>query len=202
MVIQVTISTSSSSTEIQKWYKVWRKEQLKKGHILENSSTTLLTTWYAENIINGNIIASKKVILACKRHINDLKRQGTDDFPYIFVEEKGHRPIRFIEKFCKPSKGDYKQLNLQPWQHFVIGSLYGWVHRDTGLRRFREGLIFIARKNGKTTKISGLSLYANSKDGEQGSRVYILANTKQQAGELFDESRAMVQASRALTIFF
>lgn len=191
----MTISTNSSPVEIQKWYDGWRKEQVEKGHILENPSPTLKTTWYAEKVIKGEIVACKKVKLACKRHINDLKRQGTDHFPYIFVEESGHRPIRFIEKFCKPSKGDYKQLTVQPWQHFTIGSLYGWVHRDTGYRRFREGLVFISRKNGKTTIVSGLSLYANSKDGEQGSRVYILANTKQQAGELFDESRAMVQSS-------
>lgn len=192
------ISTNSSSTEIARWYEKWRKEQVDKGHILERASPTLLTTWYAERVIKGDIIAGKKVILACKRHMNDLKRQGTDDFPYIFVEEKGHRPIRFIEKFCKPSKGDYSQLIVQPWQHFMFGSLYGWVHRDTGLRRFREGLSFVARKNGKTTVVSGVSLYGNSKDGEQGARVYILANTKQQAGELFDESRAMVQSSPAL----
>ncbi|MDV2583529.1 terminase large subunit domain-containing protein, partial [Alkalibacillus haloalkaliphilus] len=72
------------------------------------------------------------------------------------------------------------------------------VHRDTGVRRFREGLIFIGRKNGKTTMISGLANYAVSKDKENGARVYVLANSKQQAGELFDESRAMVQSSPQL----
>lgn len=122
--------------------------------------------------------------MSCQRHLNDLKRQGTEEFPWIFDEEKAHRPIRYIEKFCRPSKGDYKRLVLQPWQHFVIGSLYGWIHKDTGYRRFREGLIFIGRKNGKTTMISGLSNYAVAKDNEPGARVYVLANTKQQAGEL------------------
>ena len=95
-------------------------------------------------------------------------------FPWIFVEDKGHRPVRFIEKFCKPSKGDFSQLTAQPWQHFVIGSLYGWVHKDTGVRRFREGLIFVGRKNGKSTLISGLTLYSFSKDGENGADVYLL----------------------------
>ncbi len=144
------------------------------------------------------IIASKKNILACKRHLRDLKRAGTDEFPYVFNEEKGHRPIQFIEKFCKPSQGQYNSLTLQPWQHFVIGSLYGWVHRDTGLRRFREGLVFVARKNGKTTKISGLANFAITKDDEPGARAYVLANSKQQAGVLFEESRAMVQKSPVL----
>lgn len=193
-----TISIHSSPTEIEQWYTKWRAEQIQKRHILDDFSPILLTTWYAEQVVKGEIVASKKVTQACWRHLNDLKRQGTEAFPYVFDEEAAYRPITFIEKFCKPSKGDYQKLVLQPWQHFTIGSLYGWVHKDTGVRRFREGLIFIARKNGKTTKISGLSLFALSKDKEPGAKVYVLANTKQQAGELFGESRAMVQKSPAL----
>lgn len=196
--MMTTISTTSNPIEIEKWYKKWRKEQIKKGYILEKPSEKLLTTWYAKQVVAGKIKASKKVIQACQRHLNDLKRQGTNEFPYVFDEEKAHRPIKFIEKYCRPSKGDYQRLVLQPWQHFVIGSLYGWVHKDTSLRRFREGLIFIGRKNGKTTMISGLANYAVSKDGEPGARVYVLANTKQQASELFEESRIMVQKSPTL----
>ncbi|USK43730.1 terminase large subunit [Cytobacillus oceanisediminis] len=193
-----TISTNSKPSEIAKWYQNWRSDQVRRSFILEKPSPKLRTTWYAEQVVKGNIKASRKNVLSCQRHLNDLKRQGTDDFPWVFDEEKAHRPIRYIEKFCRPSKGDYKSLVLQPWQHFVIGSLYGWVHKDTGYRRFREGLIFIGRKNGKTTMISGLANYAVSKDNEPGARVYVLANTKQQAGELFDESRAMVQKSPLL----
>ncbi len=184
--------------DLDNWYKKWREGQIELGNILVKPSPELLTTWYAEQVVNGGIKASKKVIQAGARHLRDLERQGTDDFPYIFDIEKGHRPIRFMEKFCKPSKGDFKQLILQAWQHFVIGSIYGWVHRDTGIRRFREALVFVGRKNGKTTLISGLSLYSVSKDNEPGARVYVLANSKQQAGELFDEARAMVQSSPKL----
>ncbi|MED2125025.1 terminase large subunit [Bacillus thuringiensis] len=192
------ITTTSKPSEIAKWYKNWRNEQIQHFNILVDPSPELRTTWYAEQVVKGNIIASKKNVLSCQRHLNDLRRQGTEEFPWVFDEEKAHRPIRYIEKFCRPSKGDYKRLVLQPWQHFVIGSLYGWIHKDTGYRRFREGLIFIGRKNGKTTMISGLSNYAVAKDNEPGARVYVLANTKQQAGELFDESRAMVQKSPLL----
>lgn len=157
---------------------------------------------YVQGVTSHIIIASKKVFLACKRHLNDLKRQGTKKFPFVFDEAKAFRPIDFIQRFCKPSQGDYDRLELQPWQHFIIGSLYGWVHKDTGLRRFREGLIFVGRKNGKTTKISGLSLFAASKDGENGARVFQLANSKEQARELFDECKAMVNASALLNRHF
>lgn len=198
MMMTKKISITSNPREIERWYENWRKEQVLKRHILDDFSPVLLTTWYAERVDKGEIIASRKVVQACRRHLNDLERQGTDEFPYVFNEAAAHRPIQFIQKFCRPSKGDYQKLVLQPWQHFVIGSLYGWVHKVTGARRFREGLVFIARKNGKTTKISGVSLYSGSKDGEEGARVYVLANTKQQAGELFDEARAMVRKSPAL----
>ncbi|MCP1355459.1 terminase large subunit [Aneurinibacillus migulanus] len=196
--MMTTTLMTSNPIELEKWYQTWRKEQVKKGYILESFSSKLLTTWYAKQVVEGKIVAGKKIILACKRHLNDLKRAGIDDFPYVFDEELAHRPIRFIEKYCKPSKGDYDSLVLQPWQHFVIGSLYGWVHRDTGVRRFREGLTFLGRKNGKTTLISGLANFAVSKDHERGARVYVLANSKQQAGELFDESKAMVESSPKL----
>ncbi|MBP1950285.1 hypothetical protein J2Z82_003242 [Virgibacillus litoralis] len=186
-------ATTSTPSKIKKAtqsfsFIAWKKEQIKKGAILTDSSDRLLTTWYAEQVVKGNILESEKNILSAKRHLKDLKRQGTEDFPWVFVEDDGHRPVRFIEKYCKPSKGDFDKLVIQPWQHFIVGSLYGWVHKDTGVRRFREGLIFIGRKNGKSTLVSGLSLYSVSKDGENGADVYLLANTKQQAGIIFDEA--------------
>ncbi|ARF67223.1 terminase [Paenibacillus larvae subsp. pulvifaciens] len=167
-------------------------------HVLNKPSSELLATWYAEQVIKTNITASKKVILACERHLNDLKRAGTEVFPYVFDEEKAHRPIRFIEKYCKPSKGNFKQLILQPWQHFILGSLFGWVHKETRLRRFKEGLIFVGRKNGKTTLISGVSVYGVSKDDENGADIPLLANSMKQARLLFDEAKAMIKASPKL----
>lgn len=155
----------------------------------------LLTTKYAEEVISGKIVVSKKIRQACERHLNDLKRQGEDGFPYLFDEEKALRPVGFIQRFCRPSQGNFKRLELQPWQHFVIGSLYGWVHKDTGLRRFKEGLIFVGRKNGKSTMVSGLSLYGASKDEENGARVYLLANSMKQARVVFDECKNMVKKS-------
>ncbi|AQT85686.1 Phage terminase-like protein, large subunit [Paenibacillus larvae subsp. larvae] len=179
-----TTSTTSRSTGIV--------------HILNKPSSELLTNWYAEQVVKGNIIAAEKVILAAKRHLNDLKRAGTEGFPYVFNEEKAHRPIKFIEKYCKPSKGNFKQLILQPWQHFILGSLFGWVHKETGLRRFKEGLIFVGRKNGKTTLISGVSVYGVSKDDENGADIPLLANSMKQARLLFDEAKAMIKASPKL----
>ncbi|NBI30746.1 terminase large subunit [Chengkuizengella marina] len=167
-------------------------------NVLIKPAQSLLTTWYAEQVVKGKIIACKEVILACKRHLDDLKRQKNNDFPYIFIEKTGQRPICFIESFCKPSKGDFKQLILQPWQHFVLGSTYGWIHKDTGVRRFKECIIFVGRKNGKTTMISGTANYGCSKDNENGADVVLLANSMKQARLLFDESKKMIRSSPQL----
>lgn len=182
-------------SELEDWWTEYQENQKSWGGILEQPYPELLTTWYAERLIDGDIPASKENIQAAKRHMKDLDRQGTESFPWLFVEEKGHRPIRFIEKKCSPSKGDAKQLVMQPWQHFVIGSLFGWVHKDTGIRRFREGLVFVARKNGKTTLISGVANYMLGFDEERGANIYVLANSQKQSSILFDESKAMIKAS-------
>ncbi|URN94566.1 MAG: terminase large subunit [Candidatus Pristimantibacillus lignocellulolyticus] len=173
-----------------------------KATTSKTSDSKLRTTQYAHAVVAGLIITSKKVYLACQRHLNDLKRQGKGSFTWVFDEKKGYRPVEYIERFCKPSQGDYDELKLQDWQHFVIGSMYGWVHAKSGVRRFKEALIYVGRKNGKTTLISGLSLFAASKDNENGARVFQLANSKEQARELFDECKAMVKASTLLDRHF
>ena len=187
-----------SYTERVDYWQNYLEEQASWGGYLKQAYPELLTTWYAERLIDGSIPASKENILAAKRHMKDLDRQGTEDFPWVFDEKKGHRPIRYIEKKCKPTEGDFEAFVLQPWQHFIIGSMYGWIHKDTGERRFRESLIFVSRKNGKTSLISGLSTYMVAYDDEQGANVYVLANARDQASLLFDKASEMVKQSPAL----
>jgi phage terminase large subunit-like protein len=167
-----------------------------------SKNSKLLTTQYAKDVLAGRILACKKVKLACQRHINDLKRQGTDEFPFVFDEEKALRPIEFMERFCKPSQGAFTKLDLQPWDHFWIGSIFGWVHKKTRLRRFKYALIFVPRKQGKSVKASGISIYGSSKDGERGAFVYLLANSMKQARVVFDECKAMIKASPLLKTHF
>lgn len=169
---------------------------------MTSKTSNLLTHSYANQAVNGEIIVSNKVKSACKRHLNDLKRAEKDDFPYIFDEKLAYRPIQFIESFCKPSKGNFKRLEIQPWQHFIIGSLYGWIHKETKARRFKEGLIFVGRKNGKSTMVSGIANFGCSKDGEKGADVYLLANSMKQARVVFDECTKMIKSSPFLRKHF
>ena len=167
-----------------------------------SKSSRLLTNKYAKDVVNGKTIVSKKVALACQRHLSDLKRAKTKKYPYEFDPEKAIRVIDFMERFCKPSQGEFTELKLEPWDHFWIGCIFGWVDKKTRLRRFREALIYVARKQGKSVKMSAIANYGCSKDGERGAFVYLLANSMKQARVVFDECKAMIRMSPALKKHF
>lgn len=151
---------------------------------------------YPEDVLAGRIVTGEKVRLACQRFKNDLDRARHDpEYPWAFDEQLAARPSEFMERFLRPTKGDYDKMELLPWECFAEGNLYGWIEKTTGLRRFREGLIVVGRGNGKSTLMAGNSTYAACKDGERGAEVYLLANSKEQAGIVFDECRKQIRAS-------
>jgi phage terminase large subunit-like protein len=154
---------------------------------------------YAGDAISGKQIACEKAKQACRRFMGDLEKSQNDPaYPWRFDEALAARPIRFIEKYMKPTKGRYQQMELMPWECFVEGNLYGWVSKETGLRRFREGLILIAKKNGKSTIMAGNAAFGASADGENGPEIYVLANSKEQAGQVFETCRTQIMASPVL----
>lgn len=157
---------------------------------------------YADAALSGEIVVGHKVRQACKRFMDDLERIGQAGYQWEFDIERAYRPIDFIERFCKPSKGDYDRMELLPWQQFVEGNLYGWVDKRSRLRRYREGIIIVGAGNGKSTLVGGNATYAASKDGERGAEVYVLANSKDQAKIIFDECKAQIQSSRVLEKHF
>lgn len=153
---------------------------------------------YASDVDGGVILAGKRVRQACRRFLEELERESDPDYPWRFDVERAYRPVRYIERYHIPTKGDYDKMALLPWQHFVEGNLYGWVDKKTGLRRFREGLIIVGSGNGKSTMIVGNATYGASSDGERGAEIYLLANSKEQAGVIFNECKAQVDESPAL----
>lgn len=154
---------------------------------------------YPEGVLSGEICACEKVRLACARFKRDLDRAAHDpEYPWIFDEAKAVRPSAFMERFLRPTKGARDFMELLPWECFVEGNLYGWVDRNTGLRRFREGLVLVARGNGKSTLMSGNATYGACKDGERGADIYLLANSKEQASIVFEECKKQIRASPVL----
>ena len=157
---------------------------------------------FAEDVISGKIVSGVKRRQACERFMRELELSESMDYRWTFDINKAYRPIDFIERFCRPTKGDYDRMELLPWQHFIEGNLYGWVDKSTGLRRFREGIALVGSGNGKSTLITGNAAFGASKDGERGAEVYCIANAKDQAKIIFDECKAQIEASPSLKKHF
>lgn len=157
---------------------------------------------YARRVVDGDEVAGRLERLACARFLRDLDRAGTDAFPFVLDRQLGSRACRFIEllphikgEWAKPvyieGKFSYSKLRLEDWQIFVELQLFGWKHRDTGLRRFRRSYEEVARKNAKSTRAAGRELYLLAADGEAGAHCYSAATTGEQAREVFDVARNM-----------
>lgn len=152
---------------------------------------------YAEDVVNGDIIASHLTITACQRHLNDLAAQESEAYLYYFDTDAADRACRFISKMPH-IKGKWagKPIDLEPWQVFIIASVFGWLHKATGLRRFRTAYIEVPRKNAKSTLSSGIGLYMAFMDGEGGAEVYSAATTRDQARIVFRDAQAMARKSQ------
>lgn len=156
---------------------------------------------YARDATAGRIVVGEKVRLACRRFLDELEKQNNPDYPWRFDEALAARPVGFMERFLVPTKGDYDRLELMPWQCFIECNLYGWVDKRTGLRRFREALILVGTGNGKSTLMAGNATFGACKDGERGADIYLLANSKDQAGIVFNECLGQIRASKPLILY-
>jgi len=156
-------------------------------------------TKYARDVLEGQILAGWLVRCACQRHLNDLERSKQKDYPWIFDSTRAERVSAFY-RFCRHVKGPLagKPIELEPWQKFVLGSIFGWVDRRTGYRRYRKAYVEVAAGNGKSTLLSGLALYMLLADGEEGPEVYAAATKAEQARIVFNAARRMAIRSPEL----
>ena len=155
----------------------------------------ILEYWNA--IEAGRVTVSARVKKIYARLVADVEHPGGG---YVFDEARANRPIEFIEQFCKHSKGEWagQPVKLELFQKAYIAALFGFVHADTGLRRYKETLFMVGRKNGKSTLLAGIALYMLIADNEPGAEVYSTATKKDQARIIFDETHNMVRQSPEL----
>ena len=154
-------------------------------------------TQYNDLLQRGEIPACRRIKAVYARLAAETAAPGK----YVFDEAKASRPIAFIEKFCRHSKGEWagKPVALELFQKAFIQALFGFVDAQTGLRRYREAFFLVGRKNGKSTLLAGLALYMLVADGEGGAEVYSTATKYAQARLLFDECHNMIKQSPALS---
>lgn len=164
---------------------------------------------YARQVVEGEIVAGKWTIAACQRNLDDLARSESDpDWPYVFDANACGRVCKFLQLMPHVKGEDARaqwidgqrhqpRLVLQDWQVFCYGVPFGWLHRETGKRRFQWVYLEVARKNGKSTPAAGLALYLTGADGEPGAEVYSLATKKDQARIVWDVAKQMMDKDPA-----
>lgn len=152
---------------------------------------------YAKLVTKRQIPACKWVRLACKRHLDDLVRQKTKEFPYKFDPARAEKLCRFVE-LLPHIKGPKARTRivLEPWQKFSLCCVFGWVHKNNPKRRrFRRVYIEIPRGNAKSTISSAIGLACLVLDEEGGAEIYSAATTRDQAKIVFDAAQQMARLS-------
>ncbi len=146
---------------------------------------------YARDVVSGKKPGCVWTRLACQRHLDDLKRK---EWRYKFNKQAADDACHFIEALPHV-KGRWaqqrKHISLSDWQKFALINIFGWVDKDTGLRRYRTAFILVPRKNGKSVLAAGIGLIMLCADKEFGAEIYSGATSEKQAWEVFRPARLM-----------
>lgn len=136
--------------------------------------------------------------LACSRHLADLDSGPTRGLRFNLA--RADRAFRFFEELLVLAEGQFagQPFKLQPWQAFILGSIFGWLRVD-GTRRFRLAYIEVGKGNGKSPMAGGIGLYGLVADNEPAAEIYSAAVTKEQARILFRDAERMREASPQLS---
>lgn len=149
---------------------------------------------YLGAIRSGKCIVGKRIRREYEKLSDDIHNPKNG---FVFDEKKAQRPIDFIERFCRHSKGELAGtlIRLELFQKAFISALFGFVDAVTGFRKYRETLFYVARKNGKSVLLSGIALYCLIADNEPGAEVYSVASKRDQAKIVFTEALNMTTQS-------
>ena len=154
---------------------------------------------YCHDCISGVIPSGKKHVWACERFLRDLERIGTPEFPYIWDEQRAGKIVKWFA-LLKHTKGALAgtPIILTPWQKFRECQIYGWIHRETGRRRFRKAFIEVARKNAKSQMEAGEALYElgiTSSQNHEVNEIYTAGVKRDQSKIVFDECDLMTKGT-------
>ncbi len=154
---------------------------------------------YCDDVLNGEVVACKKHKQSCERFLRDIEREGSEDFPYVFNEEKALRFLKWMSLF-KHTKGKLAGKRIEPHsiQIFVFSNIYGWVHRNTGIRRFKKAYWQVGRKNAKSQSLACVGSYEAMAFGENMSEVYIGATKAEQSKIVWNEIKAQMNGCEDL----
>lgn len=151
---------------------------------------------YWEEIQAGREVVSSKVYRTYRHIIRNL---DAEDGEYFYSPARANHVIEFIENFCHNSKGKYggQLVKLELWEKALLATIFGFIDVE-GNRKYREALLIVGKKNGKSLLASGVGTYMQVGDGEPGPEVYAVATKKDQAKIIWLEAKRMVRKSPAL----
>ena len=162
-----------------------------------------IATQYVKDVVSGKISACHWVRQACKRQLNDLVRFSQLGSPYYFSDKEASAVCKFVElNVHVKGKLAGERFRLEPWQVFILTTVFGWRRTSDGGRRYRRVYIEVPRGNGKSALSSAVALYCLLCDREGGAEVYSFATTRDQAKIVFQDAQSMCLKNKELTKHF
>ena len=159
-------------------------------------------TEYASKVVAGKVIAGELHVLACKRHLNDLKKQRTDDFPYYYDPSKAQEIIDYAETLTIAEGTEPRPVRLIDSQAFDLGCTFGWFRVDNNKRRFRRRYKSMARQNGKTFENGIIGTYIGGFSGYNHGKLFTAATKKRQARLAWEEMSKFITVDPDLNEYF
>lgn len=154
-------------------------------------------TEYAKKVVNREIFTGELHRLACERHLKDLERQNTPEFPYYWDVAKSERILEYAETLTIGEGFEKKQVKLLGFQIFDMGCLFGWYNQK-GKRRFRRSYESMARQNSKTFKNGIRGTYIAGFSGYYYGKLFTAATKKRQARLAWEEMSKFIQSDEDL----
>ena len=155
---------------------------------------------YYERIKSGDEVVSRKIARVYRKLVEDLCGSvGADGTVYHYSHSRANHILEFAENYCRHSKGKLggQLVVLELWEKAMLAAMFGFID-DEGRRRYREIILIVAKKNGKSLIGSIVGLYLQVGDGEPGAEVYAVATKKDQAKIIWGEAKRMVNKSPEL----
>ena len=144
-------------------------------------------TEYASRVVSGKVVAGEFHVLACKRHLDDLKKQRTTDFPYYYDPGRAQEIIDYAETLTIAEGTEPKPVRLIDSQAFDLGATFGWLKVSDNKRRFRRRYKSVARQQGKTFENGIMGTYIAGFGGYKYGKLFTVATKKRQARLAWEE---------------
>ncbi len=159
-------------------------------------------TLHAERVVSGQEPSCLTHRMACERHLNEIAKQGTKEFPFVWCPEKSEKILRYAEMLTIAEGAQPRPVRLHDFQCFDLGVPFGWVHAETGFRRIRRKYKSVARQNGKTFENGIAGSYIANWGGYNFGKLFTAATKKRQARIAWEEIQKFITVDKDLQALF